>query len=116
MKKYLGLLPKFENKKEFILRDYLALERTKLANERTLLTYIRSALYLLIGGITIMQLPHFTTIYWVAYFAFGSSTLFIIIGVIRFSHLRRRLRKFYNHDAMRQLDTDNKKAIASPKK
>ena len=36
----------FENDKELILRDHLALERTKLANERTLFAYIRMALYL----------------------------------------------------------------------
>ena len=33
----------FENDKELILRDHLALERTKLANERTLFAYIRMA-------------------------------------------------------------------------
>lgn len=43
----------FENDKELILRDHLALERTKLANERTLFAYIRMALYLLTVGIGI---------------------------------------------------------------
>lgn len=40
----------FKPDKEVILRDYLAIERTRLANERTLLSYIRSSLYLLLGG------------------------------------------------------------------
>ena len=47
---------KFENDKELILRDYLALERTRLANERTLFSYIRTSLYLLTAGIGIFQI------------------------------------------------------------
>ena len=38
------------------LREHLALERTKLANERTLLAYIRASLYLLVGGTALLQL------------------------------------------------------------
>ena len=37
----------FKPDEKVILRDYLAIERTRLANERTLLSYIRSSLYLL---------------------------------------------------------------------
>jgi putative membrane protein len=45
---------------EMILRDYLALDRTKLANERTLLAYLRTAIGLAasaIGLIAIINLP-----------------------------------------------------------
>jgi putative membrane protein len=35
---------------ELILRDHLALDRTRLANERTLLSYLRTALMLLVAG------------------------------------------------------------------
>lgn len=58
---------KFQNQDEIILRDYLALERTKLANERTLLSYIRSSLYLLLGGIAIIQLNGFESIKFLGY-------------------------------------------------
>lgn len=37
---------------ELILRDHLAIDRTKLANERTLLAYIRTALMLMVAGVT----------------------------------------------------------------
>lgn len=33
--------------KDLVLREYLAIERTKLANETTLLAYIRTGLYFL---------------------------------------------------------------------
>lgn len=46
----------FENNEKLILRDHLALERTKLANERTLFSYIRTSLYLLTAGIGIFQI------------------------------------------------------------
>ncbi len=46
----------FENNEKLILRDHLALERTKLANERTLFSYIRTSLYLLTAGIGIYQI------------------------------------------------------------
>lgn len=39
--------------KDLILREYLAIERTKMANQRTLLTYIRTGLYFFIAGSTI---------------------------------------------------------------
>ena len=35
---------------DLILRDHLALDRTRLANERTLLSYLRTALMLLVAG------------------------------------------------------------------
>ena len=41
---------------DLILRDYLAIERTRLANVRTLFAYIRTSLYLLTAGIGILQI------------------------------------------------------------
>jgi len=38
-----------------ILRDHLAADRTELANERTLLAYIRTALTLFIAGASFVQ-------------------------------------------------------------
>ena len=48
--------------KDLVLREYLALERTKLANERTLLTYIRTGLYFLVAGSTLGHL--IDTVFW----------------------------------------------------
>lgn len=42
--------------KDLILREYLAIERTKMANQRTLLTYIRTGLYFFIAGSTLGEL------------------------------------------------------------
>ncbi|MBI2287499.1 MAG: DUF202 domain-containing protein [Chloroflexi bacterium] len=45
-------------KEELILRDYLAADRTSLANERTLLSYIRTSVALAAAG---GSLIHFLT-------------------------------------------------------
>jgi putative membrane protein len=41
---------------ELILRDHLAIDRTRLANERTLLAYMRTSLMLLVAGATAVKL------------------------------------------------------------
>ncbi len=74
--------------------EILALERTKLANERTLLSYIRSSLYLLIGGIGILQLKDFSNIHWLGYVALVVCVIFLTIGVFRYVLLSRRLYKW----------------------
>jgi putative membrane protein len=92
----MGLLGEnFENREEIILRDFLAIERTRLANERTLLSYLRTSLYLILGGIGIMQIDNFESIYWVGPLSFGLSFLFLVIGIIRFYYLKSKLGKYF---------------------
>jgi len=75
-------------------REILALERTKLANERTLLAYLRSSLYLLLGGLGLLQLKDFSQIRWLGYVALVACAIFLIIGVFRFFLLKRKLYKW----------------------
>lgn len=88
--------PRFITKDEIILRDYLALERSKLANERTLLSYIRTSLYLALGGIAFLQLENFGNINWIGYIALVLSIAFLIIGIVRYHRFKGRLYTFYN--------------------
>jgi|SRR5690606_29077736 len=74
--------------------EILALERTKLANERTLLSYIRSSLYLLLGGIGLLQLDDFVRIHWLGYVALFVCVVFLAIGIVRYIVLNRRLYKW----------------------
>jgi putative membrane protein len=75
-------------------REILALERTKLANERTLLAYIRASLYLFLGGLALLQLKDFEQIHWLGYFALVICLFFLLIGISRFVLLKRRLHKW----------------------
>jgi len=85
----------FENKEELILRDYLAMQRTTLANERTLFSYIRTSLYLILGGIGLLEVEVFSNLRWVGFAALIISVLLLIYGIVRYVALRRRLKNFY---------------------
>lgn len=74
--------------------EILALERTKLANERTLLSYIRSSLYLLVGGIALLQLKEYENLHWIGYFALIICVVFLGVGIFRYVLLYRRLHKW----------------------
>lgn len=74
--------------------EILALERTKLANERTLLSYIRSSLYLLLGGLALLQLEDLNRIHWLGYIALFVCIVFLGIGIVRYIVLYRRLYKW----------------------
>lgn len=77
---------------EALIREHLALERTKLANERTLLSYTQAALYFLLGGLTLLQLTQYQDLRYIGYLALGFSVLFVTIGVWRFFVLKRKMR------------------------
>ncbi|MEZ4793309.1 MAG: DUF202 domain-containing protein [Gelidibacter sp.] len=85
----------FKPDQEVILRDYLAIERTRLANERTLLSYIKSSLYLLLGGITFLQLKNFPDLKYLGISALVFSAIFFIIGIYRFTLLKKSLKRLY---------------------
>jgi putative membrane protein len=48
--------PYAEHNQQLILRDVLAIDRTRLANERTLLAWVRTAVMLLVSGMTLLKL------------------------------------------------------------
>lgn len=85
----------FQPKEQIILRDYLAIERTRLANERTLLSYIRSSLYLLLAGIAFFQLEIFPNFKYLAIASLIFSVLFFVIGIYRFTLLKKSLKRLY---------------------
>lgn len=96
LKKVIKVTDDFTNEERIILRDHLALERTKLANERTLLSYLRASLYLFLGGSALIGINHevLGNLKWVGIAGLFFSLLFFIIGVYRFIALKRHLRKF----------------------
>lgn len=96
MEKILGLVSEYKFKPKTILRDYLSLERTRLAGERTLLMFIRASLYLLLGGIAIVQLEGFNEIKALGFLSVVLSIILVTIGLIRFIHLKNQLTKFYD--------------------
>jgi putative membrane protein len=88
----------YQNREQIILRDYLALERTKLANERTLFSYIRTSLYLILAGFTLIQLRELGSLQWIGIISLVISILILIIGVVRYVKLNRQLKNYYQQD------------------
>ena len=87
----------FVNDKELILRDHLALERTKLANERTLFSYIRTSLYLLTAGIGIFQFESISRLYGLAWICIISGIVLFFLGFIRFWQMRKHLKSYMDN-------------------
>ncbi len=97
----------FDTKERIILRDYLAMQRTTLANERTLFAYIRTSLYLILGGIGMLGLKDFQELKWVGYLSLGLSGFVIIYGVVRYYMLKRKLKNFYDTIGMQAFEEEN---------
>lgn len=87
-------IDKFEYNKELILRDHLALERTKLANERTLFSYIRTSLYLLTVGIGILQIDSISRLDGLAWVCMLSGILLFFWGFARFCQMNKHLKRY----------------------
>ena len=96
--KLLRASPKFTNDEKIILRDFLALQRTKLANERTFLSYNKFSLYLITAGIALIRIENLRPFRVLGYVALGASGVVFLVGLVRFFLLRRQLRNFYQSD------------------
>lgn len=84
----------FKNQEKIILRDYLALERTRLANERTLFSYIRTSLYLLTVGMGILEIKSIEHLRSVAWICLVVSIILFVIGVYRYYQLKKYLNTY----------------------
>lgn len=77
--------------KDLILREHLAIERTRLSNETTLLAYIRTGLYFIVAGSTLGHLIE--TVFW----NIAGPPLIIIgvaimtLGVVRFRKVSKNI-------------------------
>ncbi|WP_044398521.1 DUF202 domain-containing protein [Lacinutrix sp. Hel_I_90] len=87
----------FKKREAIILRDYLALERTTLANERTLFAYLRSGIYMVIAGFAFLELKQFMDLEWLSYILFFFSLILFVFGTTRFIILKRKLEVYYNN-------------------
>jgi putative membrane protein len=76
---------------DLILREKLAIERTRLANDRTLLSFIRTSLYFGIAGVSIDTV--LSVAYgWIMEIGFVViSLLLLVIGIFRYRRVRINL-------------------------
>lgn len=76
------------SKKDLILRDHLAIDRTILANESTFLAYLRTGLSLVAGGTVILKFFEFEFSIYIAIFLGLLGVLTLIQGYIRFIKMK----------------------------
>ncbi|MEJ8819107.1 DUF202 domain-containing protein [Lacibacter sp. H407] len=77
--------------KDLILRERLAIQRTKMANQTTLLSFVRTALYFLIAGLSInslLKLEH-SYIFEISFFV-ASFGLFVT-GIINYFRQKKMI-------------------------
>ncbi len=78
-----------EENKELILRDILAIERTKMANERTFLAYFRTSVALFGAGVGIVELDYFEKYKTLGFVFLGIAVLTLIIGIVRILQVKK---------------------------
>jgi putative membrane protein len=81
----------YSTDEEKILRDYLALDRTRLANERTLLAYMRTVIGLVASAIGLIGIVSaaWANILGIVFLALAPVCLFF--GVLRFVRVKAKL-------------------------
>lgn len=70
--------------KDLILREKLAIQRTHLANQTTLLAILRTAMYFFVAGLSIDSFFSFSQTHLVMWGFFGISIALLAFGTVNF--------------------------------
>lgn len=82
---------------DLILRENLAIQRTEMSNQRTFLSFLRTALYLSIAALTITELLTFRYKQVVS-IAFGvMSAMVLAAGIWMFYHQKKKIDQSRQH-------------------
>lgn len=78
--------------KDLILREKLALQRTVMANQTTLLSFIRTSLYFLVAGLSLKSLLKLenSLLFQITFYVVSVSTL--VIGVYNYFKQKRLIK------------------------
>ena len=84
-------------KRDLILRENLAIERTDMAIDRTLLAFVRTSLYFAIAGMTINSLLNLSYGWYLEIAFWIIALLIFFIGIYKFYHQKQKLRNNRKH-------------------
>jgi len=86
-------------KKKLKLRDRLAIDRTSMANHRTLLAYIRTAILFMATGLSLFKLfPESRSFGIIASVSLLIAAGFLVLGTVLFFYNRKRIDNTYGID------------------
>lgn len=83
--------------KDLILREKLALQRTILANQTTLLAFIRTAMYFLVAGVSIDRFLENKVLIYLSFLFYFVSFLIFILGWLNFLKQRKKIKESEIH-------------------
>jgi putative membrane protein len=86
----------YEGDNEMILRDYLALDRTKLANERTLLAYLRMCIGLTAAGIGMIGILDMLWAHVAGWSFLGITPVALVTGIRHYAKMKKKLNMLDN--------------------
>ena len=83
--------------KELILRERLALQRTSMSNDTTLLSFIRTALYFSIAGMSVNTLLKVNYGVWIELVFWAIALCILTIEIIKYFRQKQSLRDSEKH-------------------
>ena len=91
-------------KKDLILRERLALQRTVLANQSTFLAFLRTAMYFLIAGLSLKNVLKIENSIVIEIVLFVVSGIIFIIGIINYFKHKKSILENKKHIGDYQLE------------
>lgn len=83
--------------KDLILRERLALQRTAMANDTTLLSFLRTSLYFSIAGMSVNRLLHLKYGLIVEFVFWMLALLILSVGLVKYQRQKRSLKESEQH-------------------
>ena len=80
--------------KDLILRERLAFERTDMAIDRTFLSFIRTALYFVIAGMTVNSLLKVSYGWWAEILFWILGAVILVTGLLKFFQQKKKLKAY----------------------
>ncbi len=95
--------------KDLILRERLALQRTVMSNNSTLLAFIRTSLYFAVAGLSVENLLKVNYGRWFEIGFWVAAMIIFVVGVINYFFQKRKIRESEKHIGDYKLDWEQKK-------
>jgi putative membrane protein len=83
------------DRSEVILRDFLAEDRTRMSNVRTLLSVVRTGLYFIVAGFTLLKVKSFQQYENLTPYLLISGFSIILYGIISLIITKKKITKAY---------------------
>ena len=81
---------------ELILRDTLAIDRTRLANQRTFLSFVRTGIYFVATALGIFHLNESGNLDWLAWAFTGIGIALTLTGIVNYFIMRKKIMRIYS--------------------